>query len=39
VPTLWHPDVDLADGFKSGTLSIVFTLAGRVLVALIDTES
>jgi hypothetical protein len=39
VPTLWHPDVDLVDGLKSGTLSIVFTLAGRALFALVDPES
>lgn len=37
-PTLWHPDVDLVDGLKSGTLSIVFTLAGRALFALVDPE-
>lgn len=38
-PALWHPDVDLVDGVKSGTLSIVFTLAGRALFALLDPES
>jgi len=38
-PSLWHPDVDLADGFKSGTLSILFTLAGRAVFALLDPES
>lgn len=38
-PALWHPDVDLVDGIKSGTLSIVFTLAGRALFALVDPES
>lgn len=38
-PTFWHPDVDLVDGIKSGTLSILFTLAGRSLVALLDPES
>jgi hypothetical protein len=38
-PSLWHPDVDLVDGIKSGTLSIVFTLAGRALFALVDPES
>jgi hypothetical protein len=38
-PSLWHPDVDLVDGIKSGTLSIVFTLAGRVIFALVDPES
>jgi hypothetical protein len=38
-PALWHPDVDLVDGFKSGTLSIVFTLAGRAIFALLDPES
>lgn len=37
-PTFWHPDVDLVDGLKSGTLSIVFTLAGRALFALLDPE-
>jgi hypothetical protein len=39
VPTLWHPDVDLVDGLKSGTLSIVFTLAGRAIFAILDPES
>lgn len=38
-PTFWHPDVDLVDGLKSGTLSIVFTLAGRAVFALLDPES
>lgn len=38
-PSLWHPDVDMVDGIKSGTLSIVFTLAGRALFALVDPES
>ncbi len=38
-PTLWHPDVDLVDGLKSGTLSVVFTLAGRAIFALLDPES
>jgi hypothetical protein len=38
-PSLWHPDVDLVDGFKSGTLSIVFTLAGRVIFALLDPDA
>ncbi|HST57973.1 MAG TPA: hypothetical protein VLK84_04785 [Longimicrobium sp.] len=37
-PTLWHPDVDLVDGLKSGTLSVVFTLAGRAIFALLDPE-
>lgn len=39
VPALWHPDEDLVDGFKAGTLSIVFTLAGRALFAILDPES
>ena len=39
VPALWHPDEDLVDGLKAGTLSIVFTLAGRALFALVDPES
>jgi hypothetical protein len=38
-PALWHPDVDLMDGIKSGTLSIVFTLAGRAIFALVDPGS
>jgi hypothetical protein len=38
-PALWHPDVDLVDGFRSGTLSIVFTLAGRAIFALLDPEA
>ncbi|HEX6037446.1 hypothetical protein [Longimicrobium sp.] len=38
-PTLWHPDADLVDGIKSGTLSIVFNLAGRVIFALLDPQS
>ena len=37
-PALWHPDVDLWDGVKGGTLSIAFTLAGRILLALLDPE-
>ena len=39
VPALWHPDVDLVEGFRSGTLSILFTLGGRVIVALLDPQS
>ena len=35
-PVLWHPDTDLEDGLRSGTLSIVFTLAGRILFALLE---
>lgn len=38
-PTLWHPDVDLVDGLKSGTLSVIFTLAGRAIFALLDPEA
>lgn len=37
-PALWHPDVDLWDGVKGGTLSIAFTLAGRIVLALLDPE-
>lgn len=35
-PTLWHPDSDLVDGVKAGTFSILFTVAGRVLFALLE---
>lgn len=35
-PTLWHPDSDLVDGLKSGTFSILFTVAGRILFALLE---
>jgi predicted secreted protein len=35
-PTLWHPDSNLVDGLKSGTFSILFTVAGRVLFALLE---
>jgi hypothetical protein len=38
-PALWHPDVDLVDGFRSGTLSVIFTLAGRAIFALLDPQS
>lgn len=37
-PALWHPDVGLWDGLKSGTLSVAFTLAGRILLAMLDPE-
>lgn len=35
-PTLWHPDSDLGDGFRSGTVSILFTLAARIAFALLE---
>jgi hypothetical protein len=35
-PTLWHPDSNLGDGLKSGAFSILFTVAGRVLFALVE---
>ena len=35
-PVLWHPDVDLMDGVRSGTLSVIFTLAGRIALALLE---
>lgn len=35
-PALWHPDVTLEDGVRSGTLSIVFTLAGRIFFELLE---
>lgn len=35
-PTLWHPDADLVDGVRAGTVSILFTVAGRVIFALLE---
>lgn len=35
-PTLWHPDSNLGDGVKAGAFSILFTVAGRVLFALLE---
>ena len=35
-PVLWHPDAELMDGLQSGTLSMVFTVAGRILFALLE---
>ena len=36
VPTLWHPDSTLGDGLVNGTVSILFTAAGKVLFALLE---
>jgi hypothetical protein len=35
-PTLWHPDSNLIDGLKSGTVSVLFSAATRVLFALLE---
>ena len=35
-PTLWHPDADLFDGVRAGTVSILFTVAGRVVFAVLE---
>jgi hypothetical protein len=35
-PALWHPDVTLEDGLRAGTLSIAFTLAGRIFFELLE---
>ena len=35
-PTLWHPDSNLFDGLKSGTFSVLFTVVGRVVFALLE---
>lgn len=38
-PVLWHPDAELMDALQSGTLSILFTLTGRVIFALVEPPS
>jgi hypothetical protein len=35
-PTLWHPDSNLVDGLKSGTVSVLFTVVSRVLFAVLE---
>jgi hypothetical protein len=35
-PILWHPDAEVMDGLQSGTLSMLFTVAGRVIFALLE---
>ena len=35
-PVLWHPDVRLVDGLAAGTVSIAFTVIGRVAWALLE---
>lgn len=35
-PTLWHPDSNLGDGLASGAWSVLFTVAGRVLFAVLE---
>jgi hypothetical protein len=37
-PALWHPEVNLWDGVKGGTLSIAFTLIARTVFALLDPD-
>ncbi|HEU0053194.1 MAG TPA: hypothetical protein VFQ39_08445 [Longimicrobium sp.] len=35
-PVLWHPDAEVMDGLQSGTLSMLFTVAGRIIIALVE---
>ncbi|HEU0014982.1 MAG TPA: hypothetical protein VFQ45_14940 [Longimicrobium sp.] len=35
-PALWHPDVSFMDGVQAGTLSIAFTVVGRIAWALLE---
>jgi hypothetical protein len=35
-PTLWHPDGNLGDGLEAGAWSVLFTVAGRVLFAVVE---
>ncbi|HEX2211568.1 MAG TPA: hypothetical protein VHG93_28030 [Longimicrobium sp.] len=35
-PTLWHPDGNLGDGLEAGAWSILFTVTGRVLFAVLE---
>lgn len=35
-PTLWHPDSNLGDGLEAGAWSVLFTVGGRVLFAVLE---
>jgi hypothetical protein len=35
-PTLWHPDSGLGDGLEAGAWSVLFTVGGRVLFAVLE---
>jgi hypothetical protein len=35
LPALWHPDVSLRDGLAGSGLSVVFTLASRIVLELV----
>jgi hypothetical protein len=35
-PTLWHPDSSLGDGLEAGAWSVLFTVTGRVIFALLE---
>ena len=35
-PTLWHPDSSLGDGLEAGAWSVLFTVTGRVIFAVLE---